>query len=302
MSAFCINDVKYINNSKRHFFKSVIFQILRMFTKSLLILSIFFCNFFCPKCTETLQMYATGVPQGFTLSPILFNVFLIDLCLVIVDKDFTNYTDDNTIYCEGDSIDNFILPLQDSTKNVFQWICDSRMQRNAGKYHLLFSKNDEAQLEVRDSFIKNNTSEKLLGVKIDNKLSFDKHVKILINKKGNSKLRALAIATSYLLIGKWKLPLNTFFSAQFNYCPLIPMLHSRCNNNKFKYLHKRCFQFVYNDKPSSFRELVQKDGSVSIRQKSIQKLAPEMFKSKHTFAPKTVEDIFVKSNENHYNS
>ena len=27
-----------------------------------------------------------------------------------------------------------------------------------------------------------------------------------------------------------------------------------------------------------------------------------MFKSKHTFAPKTVEDIFVKSNENHYNN
>ena len=36
--------------------------------------------------------------------------------------------------------------------------------------------------------MKNSTSEKLVGVKIDNKLSFDEHVKIICQKV-NSKLR-----------------------------------------------------------------------------------------------------------------
>ena len=115
------------------------------------------------------------------------------------------------------------------------------------------SKNYEIQVEVADSFIKNSNSEKLLGVKIYKKLSFDEHVKN-ISQKANSKLRVLARATPYMDIRKWKLLLNACFNAQFNYCPLIWMLHSRCNNNKIKCFHGRCVQLIYNDKNSSHEE------------------------------------------------
>ena len=160
-------------------------------------------------------------------------------------------------------------------------------------------KNYKIQLEVADSYAKNSTSEKLLGVKIDKKLSFGEHVRNIL-KNANSKLNALARATPYMGIRKRKLLLNAFFNAQFNYCPLIWMLHSRCNNNKIKYFHGRCLRLIYIDKSSSYEELSRKDGSIPIHHKSIKELSIEMFKIKNTLAPKLVKDIFVESNENYY--
>ena len=58
--------------------------------------------------------------------------------------------------------------------------------------------------------------------------------------------------------------MNSFFKAQFNYCPLIWMLHSRSNNNKIKNLHERCLRIIYNDKQSSHEELLIKDGTFAI--------------------------------------
>ena len=161
-------------------------------------------------------------------------------------------------------------------------------------------KNYKIQLEVADSYIKNSTSEKLLCIKIDKKLSFGEHVKN-ISKKANSKLKALARVTPNMDIRKRKLLLNAFFNAHFNYCPLISMLHSCCNNNKIKYFHGGCIRLIYNDKSSSNEELSRKDGTVPIHHKSTKELSIEMFKIKNTLAPKLVKDIFVESNENYYN-
>ena len=58
--------------------------------------------------------------------------------------------------------------------------------------------------------------------------------------------------------------MNSFFTSQFSYCPLIWMCHSRTVNNKINKLHKRCLQIIYNDKKFSFKELLETDKSVPI--------------------------------------
>ena len=134
------------------------------------------------------------------------------------------------------------------------------MKGNRNKCHLIMSTNNTPELKVEDSLIKTSTCEKLLGVKIDYKLTFDNHVANLC-KKANNKLRALARATLHMTIEKRKLLMNSFFNAQ-----LICMLHSCCNNTKIKHLHERCLRLIYSDKDSSYEELLDKDGSVSIHQ------------------------------------
>ena len=84
--------------------------------------------------------------------------------------------------------------------------------------------------------------------------------------------------------------MNSFFNAQFNYCPLIWMLHSRSNNNK-KHLHERYLRIIYNDKQSSYEELLIKDGKVSIHHRSFQTLANEMFKVKNELYLEIICDI-----------
>ena len=120
------------------------------------------------------------------------------------------------------------------------------MKGNTDKCHLIVSTDEPIEIRVGESLIKNSTCEKLLDIKIDNKLNFDTHAKDLY-KTANNKLRALKRATPYMSLGKKKLLMNSFFNAQFNYCALIWMLHSRSNNTKIKHQHESCLRIIYND-------------------------------------------------------
>ena len=111
-----------------------------------------------------------------------------------------------------------------------------------------------------DFTIKNSASEKLLSVNIDSTLNFDCHANHLCNK-ANNRLRALARVTPYITLEKKKTAMDSFFNAQFSYCPLIWMLHSRKNNNKIKHLHEQCLRLIYSDKKSSYKNLLEKDNA-----------------------------------------
>ena len=63
------------------------------------------------------------------------------------------------------------------------------------------------------------------------------------------------------------------------------MCHSRTNNSKINRLHERCLRIVYNDKQSSFNELLEKDGSVSIHMRNIQIPTSEMYKLVNNLSP-----------------
>ena len=75
------------------------------------------------------------------------------------------------------------------------------MKGNTDKCYLIVSTDEPIEIRVGESLIKSSSCEKLLCIKIDNKLNFDTHVKGLCTK-ANNKLRALTRATPYMSLEK----------------------------------------------------------------------------------------------------
>ena len=71
-----------------------------------------------------------------------------------------------------------------------------------------------------------NNHEKLLGIKMDNKLSFEEHVSELCSKV-SQKLHALCRVTVYMKPLQRIIIMKAFISSQFGYCPLVWMFHRR---------------------------------------------------------------------------
>ena len=80
--------------------------------------------------------------------------------------------------------------------------------------------------------------------------------------------------------------------SQFHYCSLIWMCHNRRINNQINKLHESALRLVYNEKSSSFPELLERDKAVTIHERNIQVLLTEIFKVKSRFVPEMMKEIF----------
>ena len=78
------------------------------------------------------------------------------------------------------------------------------------------------------------------------------------------------------------------------------MRHNRTYINKINRLHERCLRLIYNDKCSSFEEVLVKDKSVSIHHKKIHALAIVMFKVYTKTSPEIMQEVFLIKDPWHY--
>ena len=70
------------------------------------------------------------------------------------------------------------------------------------------------------------------------------------------------------------------------------MFHSRKLNNQINRLHERCLHVVYNDRLSTFEELLNKDNSLLVHHRNLQCLATEMFKVHSGEASQILQEVF----------
>ena len=70
------------------------------------------------------------------------------------------------------------------------------------------------------------------------------------------------------------------------------MCHNRKYNNKINRLHEKCLRLIYNDKRSSFEDLLEKDNCVSIHHKNLRALAIEMLKVHTKSSTEIMQEVF----------
>ena len=245
-------------------------------------------NSSCSSWTEIIY----GVPQGSILGPILFNIYLCDLFMFCKNSAIANYADDNSPFSCNADVESVIEQLTTDSKTLLEWVKNNGLKANPDKFHLLLNETDKNySIEIENFKIFNRNCEKLLGISIDNTLSFDDHVSDLC-RKASQKLHALSRISHFMNMKQRKIIMKSFVHSQFGYCPLVWMFHSRKLNNRIDRIHERSLRVVYDDNQSTFRELLNKDNSFTIHERNIQTLAIELYKVINKISPQLMSEVF----------
>ena len=137
-----------------------------------------------------------------------FFSILSGLFLFCENPNIVKYADDNSPFSCSTDIDSVISKLTNDSKTLLECFCNNSLKANPDKFHLILTNSDEDKYDlIHQSPIYNSNCEKLLGVKIDNKLSFEDHITDLCTK-ASQKLQEKIM--------------NAFINSQFGYC-IVPI-------------------------------------------------------------------------------
>ncbi len=118
-----------------------------------------------------------------------------DIFYFVEESKLANYADDTTIYTSKDGIFPFLHALLSETEIVLDWFKKNEMKSNSDKCHMIVAENEHRPAYVSNTFLylekekqllQNEECVKLLGVWIDDNMTFEKHILTLL-KKGQSK-------------------------------------------------------------------------------------------------------------------
>ena len=93
----------------------------------------------------------------------------------------------NTPYFTGRNATEAIESLELASNELMQWFSNNEMKANPAKFHLLISSNDELKFCI-NNVVNSTVYQKLLGLKIDEKLNFITHINMCKNRTKNSAL------------------------------------------------------------------------------------------------------------------
>ena len=119
-----------------------------------------------------------GIPQGFILGPLFFNIYINDLFFFVEKSGICSFADDNTLYTCGANLKTVLENLKHDASKLLYWFKINSMKANPEKFQfmVLSQKSYQPQKLSLNTFTTGESDEvELLGLTIDKELNFSKH-------------------------------------------------------------------------------------------------------------------------------
>ena len=118
-----------------------------------------------------------------------------------------------------------ISTLGKESQAPIHWFVSNEIIVNPDRFQAIVVKRnnkmkDSYSLNINQEVINSQNCVKFLGVEIDNKLSFEKHISALV-KKASNQLNAISRIQKFMGFKEKEILLNSFAYSSFNYCPLL---------------------------------------------------------------------------------
>ncbi|RYX86065.1 reverse transcriptase family protein [bacterium] len=130
-----------------------------------------------------------GVPQGSILGPLLFILYINNICKCLKHCIIKMFADDTLVYIIADSIEEAIQKLNEDLEILFDILCQNKLKLNVDKTKMLLVSNKNIDKSNVNVFMNGSKLElvseiKYLGVIIDENLKFDKNIDYVCKKIG----------------------------------------------------------------------------------------------------------------------
>ena len=152
--------------------------------------------------TSSLRPILCSVPQGSSLGPLLFIIYINDIINTSSLLKFILYADDSVLYLQGYDIPTVINFINRELSLLDNWLIANRLTLNVTKSHyIIFSRKQNAyigpNLEINNKEISQVNETKFLGLTLYYNLKWKKHIQNITLKI--SRLNSILYLTRDLI-------------------------------------------------------------------------------------------------------
>ena len=125
------------------------------------------------KLSSSILPVVCGVPQGSILGPLLFILYMIDLCLSSNIMQYILYADDTAVFSKGKHTIDLINTVNLELIQISNWLSSNKLTLNIAKTHcIIFHRYKKftyplPPVRINDEIIKEISETKFLGVTVE---------------------------------------------------------------------------------------------------------------------------------------